>query len=178
MQNKKPAFKTPKGTAMYPYLNTPDTQFDTNGQYKVNIRMSKDEAKAFVDEVKQVANDAFGDKAKTAKLPFKTDQDTGDLIVITKSKFQPKFVDASGATVMASNLPHVHGGSTIKAAGNMYAYNAGGSHGISLQLGAVQLIQLSESSNGADISFDAEEGGFVASNQNEAAQASGDGYDF
>ena len=95
MQNKKPAFKTPKGTAMYPYLNTPDTQFDTTGQYKVNIRMSKDEAKAFVDEVKQVANDAFGDKAKTAKLPFKTDQDTGDLIVITKSKFQPKFVDAS-----------------------------------------------------------------------------------
>jgi len=178
MQNKKTAFKTAKGTAMYPYLNAPDTQFDTAGQYKVNLRMSKDDAQPLIDACKKAANDAFGEKAKTAKLPFKTDKETGDLIVVAKSKFQPKFVDSTGATILASHAPQIYGGSTLKAAGNLFVYSAGGNHGISLQLGAVQLIELSDSPSGQDISFEAEEGGFVAANQNEATEASGDGYDF
>ena len=179
MQNqKKIPFKTAKGTAMYPWLNKPDTQFDTAGKYKVSLRMSKEEAKPLIDAVKKAANDAFGDKAKTAKLPFKTDETSGDVIVATKSNFQPKMVDAAGAVIMANNLPQIYGGSTLKAAGNIFVFNAGGNHGISLQLGAIQIIQLSDSPSGQDISFEAEEGGYVASNDNNATAVSEDGYDF
>ena len=94
-------FKTPRGIAMYPYLNRPDTQFDTNGKYKVNLRMKKEDAKPLVDAVKKAAEEEFGAKAKSAKLPFKTDEDTGDLIVVTGSKFVPKMLDSQGLILTA-----------------------------------------------------------------------------
>lgn len=178
---KKTPFKSAKGTAMYPWLNNPDTQFDAAGQYKVNLRMSKEEAQPLIDAVKEAANEAFGPKANSAKLPFKTDEETGDTIVVTKSKFQPKFVDSTGQAIKTNNLPEIYGGSTLKVGGQMFPYNAGGSIGVSLQLGAVQLIELSESSNGANISFEAEDGGFVATNDNgstAAAAGTEDGYNF
>ena len=58
-------FTTPKGTALYPWLTRPDTQFHPEGQYKVNVRMSKEDAQQMMDDCREAANDAFGDKAKT-----------------------------------------------------------------------------------------------------------------
>ena len=50
--------------------------------------------------------------------------------------------------------------------------------GISLQLAGVQIIELSEGSNGG-VSFAAEEGGFVAANDNDNDEgAQGAGYNF
>ena len=83
---KKATFKTPLGIAQYPWLNNPDTQFDSAGQYKVNLRLSQEEAKPLMDEVKKAAKAAFGDKAKSATLPFVKDEETGDVIIKTKSK--------------------------------------------------------------------------------------------
>ena len=75
---KKAIFKTPTGVAQYPWLNNPDTQFDHAGQYKVNLRLSPEDAKPLMDEVREAAAEAFGDKAKSASLPFVQDADTGE----------------------------------------------------------------------------------------------------
>ena len=164
-QAKKTTFKTTKGIAMYPWLNKADYQFDSNGQFKVNLRVSKADAKQLMDATKEAAAAAFGDKASKAKLPFKTDEETGDIIIVTKSKFKPKFMDSTGALISENNVPPIYGGSTLKLAGTVYPYSAGGNVGVSLQLAGVQIIELSEGSNGG-ITFEAEGDGFVAANDN------------
>jgi hypothetical protein len=174
---KKLTFSTTKGIAMYPWLNKADYQFDSNGQYKVNLRVSKKDAKSLMDDAKQAANDAFGAKAANAKMPFKTDEETGDVIIVTKSKFKPKFMDSTGSLISENNVPPIYGGSTLKLAGTMYPYTAGGNVGVSLQLAGVQIIELSEGSDNG-IQFAAEDGGFVAANDNAPDDAAGAAYNF
>ena len=164
-KTKKPTFTTPAGIAQYPWLNNPDTQFDHAGQYKVNLRLTQEDAKPLLAEVQKAANDAFGDKAKTASLPIVKDEETGDVIIKTKSKYQPSVCDSTGKVIPAHKLPNIFGGTEMKLAGTLFPYSAGGRHGISMQLGAVQLIKLSEGSN-AGVSFGVVEGGFVAANDN------------
>ena len=177
MANKKKLlFSTPKGTAMYPWLNKADFQFDSNGQYKVNLKLSKEDAKEVMDDCVAAAKDAFGDKAKAARMPWKIDEETGQVILVTKSKFKPKFMDSQGELISENNVPPIYGGSTLKLAGTLYQYTAGGGVGVSLQLAGVQIVELSEGSNGG-ISFGAEEGGFVAANDNDDG-AQGAGYNF
>ena len=92
-QSKKTPFTSPTGIAQYPWLNKPDTQFDAVGQYKVNLRLSKEDAAPLIKTAKKIANDAFGDKAKSAKLPFKNDDETGE-IMIRKNGNQVTYKDA------------------------------------------------------------------------------------
>ena len=134
MTTKKMTFRTSKGVAMYPWLNKADFQFDSNGQFKVNLRMPADEAKELMDQVKAAANDAFGTKAKSARMPWKTDSETGEMVLVTKSKYKPKFVDSSGQVISENNVPPIYGGSTLKLAGTIYPYTAGGNNGVSLLL--------------------------------------------
>jgi len=167
---KKMMFRTSKGIAMYPWLNKADFQFDSNGQFKVNLRMPEADAKNLMDEVKKAADEAFGAKAKNAKMPWKKDADTGELVLVTKSKYRPKFADSQGQLISENNVPPIYGGSTLKLAGNIYPYTAGGNVGVSLQLAGVQIIELSEGSGGG-ISFEAEEDGYVAENDGEQVAA-------
>ena len=170
---KKMLFTTPKGTAMYPWLTRPDTQFHPDGQYKVNVRMSKEDAQQMLDDIREAANDAFGDKAKNANMPWKTDTDTGEIVLITKSKFAPRLVDSSGQVIPDAKAPQVNSGSTIKAAGTMYPYNAGGKIGISLQLAGVQIIELAKRGDG-DMGFGNEGDGFISANDNSSDGGNGD----
>tara|TARA_R100000951_G_scaffold21379_1_gene17796 strand:+ start:4076 stop:4621 length:546 start_codon:yes stop_codon:yes gene_type:complete len=163
---KKMLFTTPKGTAMYPWLTRPDTQFHPEGQYKVSVRMSKEDAQQMMDDCRDAANDAFGDKAKEANMPWKADADTGEIVLITKSKYQPRLVDSTGQVIADAKAPQVNSGSTIKAAGTMYPYNAGGKIGISLQLAGVQIIELAKRGDG-DMGFGNEGEGFVAAAEND-----------
>lgn len=167
MTTKKMTFRTSKGVAMYPWLNKADFQFDSNGQFKVNLRMPADEAKELMDQVKVAANDAFGTKAKSARMPWKTDSETGETVLVTKSKYKPKFVDSSGQVISENNVPPIYGGSTLKLAGTIYPYTAGGNNGVSLQLAGVQIIELAEGSGG-NFAFENEGDGFVAANDNAA----------
>ncbi len=165
---KTVAFTTSKGTAMYPWLNRADYQYDKAGKFKVQLRVSNDDAKPLMEAIKLAAEEAFGkEDAKSARMPFKKDAETGEIIFSTASKFKPKIVDSTGAIIQEVNEPAIYGGSTLKLAGTMYPYNAGGGQGVSLQLAGVQIIELSEGSGAASVSFGAEEGGFVASNDND-----------
>jgi len=176
-QQKKMTFETPIGKAMYPWLNKPDTQFDSEGKYKVDLRLKKDEAAGLLADIRKAAADAFGDKAATATLPFKMDDDTGEVIVKTKSKYRPLISDSTGQVIPEHNLPNIFGGSQLRVKGTLTNYVAGGRHGISMQLGGVQIVQLTDNSNTAGIAFAPVENGFVAANDN-AEAADGAAYNF
>ena len=164
-KKKKMLFTSERGTCMYPWLSRPDTQFTPEGQYKVNVRMSKDDAQAMMDDCLNAANDAFGEKAKSAKMPWKIDDQTGEVVFIAKSKFAPRFVDSTGQVIPDNKAPQVNSGSTIKVAGSIFPYSAGGNQGISLQLAGVQIIELAARGDG-DMGFGNEGEGFVAANEN------------
>ena len=161
---KKNLFTTPKGVAQYPWLNTADTQYDANGKYKCNLRVGVADAKDLMAQLKAAASEEFGSKANTARMPFKVDQETGEVVFSASSKYQPRFVDTTGQLIEEGQAPQIYGGSTLKLAGSLYCYNSGGAGiGISLQLSGVQIIDLAPPKS---IQFEAEEGGFVAANDN------------
>ena len=156
---------TGQTTLAYAYLTKPDTAFDSDGVYKTDFKMSADDAKPLLDEMRSIANEAFGKNASAAHMPYKTDDETGEIVFKTKSKYQPRFVDASGKNVDAHTMPPVFGGSTARIAGNITPYDRNGNRGISLQLNAVQVIELAKSQTGAN--FGAVEGGFVANDNSD-----------
>jgi len=172
MANQKTIFVTNKGTAMYPWLNQPDTQFDADGVYKCNLILPEDHTKELRKQVDKVVKEEFGDKAKNVRLPFKTDDETGHAIIVTKSKFQPKFCDASGQ-IMTGSIPKIWGGSTLKLGGYISPYSAGGNIGISLHLTKVQIINPVSGDSNDGITFGEEEG-FLASNQDQEVEFQAD----
>jgi len=178
-KQKKQSFMTPEGTSIYPWINRPDVQFDSDGVYKTQLKMSADEAKPLVERIRKVANDELGSKAAKARMPFKSDDETGDIIFTVKSRYAPKVVDASGQILTGTNIPPIMGGATLKLAGNLSPYDVGGNTGVSMQMSAVQVIELAEGTNADGNPFDKVEGGFVAANDNpggdeEAAQGDHD----
>ena len=145
MADKRQNFVTHKGTAQYPWLNKADTQFDSDGVFKTNLLVPQDQAKGLVDQLTQIAKDEFGAKASGARMPYKVDEETGMMSIISKSKFQPKFFDSKGQVV--TNPPPLY---------------VTGNNGISLRLTKVQIIEpVSQVGAGMD-GFEAEEDGFVA----------------
>ena len=161
---KKNLFTTPRGVAQYPWLNTADTQYDAAGKYKCNLRVAVADAKELMEQLKAAATEEFGSKAKTARMPFKVDQETGEVVFSASSKYQPRFVDTTGQLIEEGQAPQIYGGSTLKLAGSLYCYNSGGAGiVISLQLSGVQVIDLAPPKS---VQFEAEEGGFVAANDN------------
>ena len=98
---------TSKGQAIYPYLNAPDTAFDAAGVYKCQLKMSPEDAKEFADQVKTIASDEFGKDASKVKLPFKNDEETGEVIFTAKSKFPPTLIDADGQIMPEHMAPNI-----------------------------------------------------------------------
>ena len=156
-------FSTPQGVAQYPWLNKADTKFDDEGVYKTNLSVDPDSAKALVAKINEFAQEQLGKKMSKAQLPYMTDPDTGDVIFKTKSKFQPKFKDSAGQLIMDNQVPQLWGGSVLRVAGTLTAYDKGVNVGVKLNLGAVQIITPAETTGNGGDDFGAVDGGFVAS---------------
>ena len=73
---------TPVGTAVYPWLNKPDTKFNPDGEYSVTLILSKEDAKEVSKVVKPMMNggknnpikeelDDQGEKTGNYKVKFK-----------------------------------------------------------------------------------------------------------
>lgn len=152
-------FQTPIGTAKYPWLTKPDTQFNSEGIYTTQLITDPTEAKALVDMLQEVALEEFGAKAKVA-MPFEQDEETGEIVFKAKSKFAPKFFDTRGEVVPLESMKPVYGGSRIRIKGIANPYTVTGRKGISLTVNAVQVIEIV--SGGGSGGFDAVDGGFVA----------------
>jgi|TARA_B110000908_G_scaffold13389_1_gene15453 hypothetical protein len=158
-QNNRVKFTSNKGRAQYPWLNQPDTAFGGEPKYKTNLIV--DDASALVDTINQIAESEFGKNWKSARLPYKTDEDTGETVFVTKSKYVPVFFDATGANLVGEQVPKIWGGSVLRVGGFATPYSVSGSNGVSLQLTRVQIIEPVSSGEQSGDGFDAVEGGFV-----------------
>tara|TARA_R110000803_G_scaffold56372_1_gene113695 strand:+ start:160 stop:834 length:675 start_codon:yes stop_codon:yes gene_type:complete len=166
---------TPKGIAQYPWLSKPDTKFSEEGEYKVNIILTKEEAaplvekinNVFAENVKEETKKAKGKEIKTSKPPYMDEVDdegnpTGNVILKFKSKaaYPPAIFDSKGTVMKDSNI---WGGSEIKVNGYVAPYfTSMVGAGVALRLRAVQIIQYVEGSQGAGrFGFEEEDGGFI-----------------
>ena len=185
---------TPLGTAYFAYIFTPDTKFDDNGVYQVNLRMSKSDAKPLVKVIDNTIEETMeASKSKKKKLAPKpyfkaTDSEgneTGEIefkfkqkaVIKTKKgdmKMQPKVFDCKGKPIVEQML--VGNGSRIKIAFEPYGYDVASiGIGASLRLKAVQIVDLVNSETGG-FGFGEEDGSFVveANNNNSNTGAEDD----
>ena len=176
-------FTTPKGIAQYPWLSKPDTKFNEEGEYKVNLILTKKEAAPVIEQINAAFAENFkiqekehGKDIKTANPPYTDELDddnkpTGNVIIKFKSKalYAPAIFDAKGNVMKDSNI---WGGSEIRVNGSIAPYYVKliGA-GVALRLRAVQVIQYVEGGTGSADRFGFEEvdGGFTQEPAAEAA---------
>ena len=178
---------TPVGTAIWPRVNEPDVKFDPDGVYTCDLRLDHEEGKALLAKLEafvtadKKARKAADEKIHKSKneLPVRleTDRDTGELvetfIVKTKTKRRPLVVDSQKSPVSEN----VGGGSQLRLSINVKSYNNGAiGYGITLQLKAVQVLELREFSSSGANDFDVVDDGFVATPSSDGDAA--DGGDF
>lgn len=159
---EKQTITTETGVALYPWLTKPDTKFNEDGEYKVNLVLSKEDAKPLLKTINEVFEENLKAEMKkqkkkdikTANPPYSEQLDdngapTGNLIFKFKSKaaYKPAIFDAQNNVLVD---PPIWGGSEIKVNAGLYPY-ASPLHGagVSLKIRAVQVIALVEGSEGA-----------------------------
>lgn len=172
---KNVRYTTNAGVAKYPWLNKPDTKFDSDGVYKVDLAFDK---KSDIAELHKLCTEAVKDAAirnktkKMAKLPIFEEVDdqenkTGRWIVRCKVKCRPdwdrkpKLFDASGKRIDVN----VGGGTVMKVNLELYVWSTPKDGvGITLQPRAIQIIDLVEFESGgsAETYGFGEEEGFVS----------------
>jgi hypothetical protein len=137
---------TPVGTAVYPWLNKPDTKFNPDGEYSVTLLLSKADAKVVSGVVKPLM---AGGKHNPIK-PEVDDQgnDTGNFKIKFKLKAKvtpkrgqpfeqkPVLLDEDGNRLEKL----IGGGSKIKIAYEAYAYDGMGG-GVTLRVKKVRMAQ-------------------------------------
>tara|TARA_R100001129_G_scaffold185899_1_gene175625 strand:+ start:2370 stop:2990 length:621 start_codon:yes stop_codon:yes gene_type:complete len=175
-------YTTPKGVAKYPYLDKPDTKFNPQGDYKVNLLLAKEESKKLMSLVDkeidkkflEVSKEVKGKRVKKADPPYFMELDddgneTGNVIFKLKQKaeitsktgqtieIKVRLFDAHGKPMMNTN---VWGGSKIKASGTLMPYYSPTlGVGVSMKLAACQVIELvTKESNAESFGFEKEEG--------------------
>jgi hypothetical protein len=186
---KRETFVSPKGTALWPKLNAPDTQYKKEGEYSVKLAFDpkKDPAvqtfldglqerfDTYIEEVKEEVGPA---KAKKLKLqePFTTELDeageeTGRVVVkfgmaaqfTDKSgnikKMKPIIVNALGTPI--KNPPEIGNDSILRISYSIGGYNTPAATGIKLYLNGVQIVELVEFGGNRNLGFGVEEGGYT-----------------
>lgn len=182
MRKKKlyPKLTTPKGIAVWPWLNEPDRKFNATGEYKVNLQLSEDDAKEFLDRLKEIHKEHYKEtcesegksKLKKAELPIVMVEDdegneTGEVQIKFKLKAQyefdgktisqrPVLLDATRRAMTET----VGAGSTIRVGCEVFPYyTAAIGVGLSLRCKVVQVLELKEFTPGSTgFDFDEEEG--------------------
>lgn len=172
---------TPRGTAIWPRVTTPDTKFHELGMYTCNIAIPLSEAEKFMSQLSQWHKNWTGaapKKSDNSLWKMEVDKETGEETgrVIFKIKAKNKIVkrtgqlwdrkpvlwDAKGNRVADVDIGT---GSCVRAKVELYEWTTStGSKGCSLTLLEVQIIDLVEFS-GNSFDFDVEEDGFVMSEE-------------
>jgi hypothetical protein len=168
-KKRPPKIVTPKGMAIYPWLNKPDTKFKPEGEYRLKLRLSEEAAAPLLEKLQPMFDAAVaeakknpknkGKKLKTNDLFNKVLDDdgneTGDIDFnfkrlasgISKKDSKPwsatlDLVDAKGNKL--SPEARVFGGSIVKVSFTPNPYDKPIGCGLSLRLEAVQVIKLVE----------------------------------
>ncbi|ANS05756.1 single-stranded DNA-binding protein [uncultured phage_Deep-GF0-KM16-C193] len=154
------------GEAIYPHLSKPDVRFNEHGEYKVTLKVAKQDASAMVKEIDQafednlakVSSEAKGKKVKAASTkPYKLEGDNvffkykmraSGINKKTNEKFsqRPALFDAKKNPI--SPTQSIWGGSLMKVAYQLIPYNTPMlGAGVSARLKAAQIIKLVEGQN-------------------------------
>jgi hypothetical protein len=168
-KTKNPRYTTPAGIAQYPYLNKPDTKFNPDGDYKVNLELPIEEAQQLIaklDELHEAAKakakkENPGKKIKDGSPGYDINEETGAVTFKfkTKAKITTKngdsfaqkvaIFDAKGKPLV--NAPNIGSGSKLKVSFETVPYfTAIAGAGLSLRVKAVQLLELREFSSGGN----------------------------
>lgn len=180
-QMKRQQIVTPKGVAVYPHLNTPDTKFTPEGEYKVNLKLTAEDAAPLIAEL-TAALDAYHAAQikidpKVARfnkaLPMDEEvDDQGNLTgnMIFKFKQKASVTTRTGDTIdfkvalfdagVKPTTETVGGGSIIKVAASVWPYVMPTTKtvGLSLRPTSVQILQLKQWEGSATSMFDKEDG--------------------
>lgn len=181
-KKKAARYITAKGIAQYPWIFEPDTKFDADGQYHIQLIVSKEDAKDMIQRLSTMLDEfkAQTEKEKNKKvgtMDFFEETPEGDSV---QFKFKQKRVlrrkdgstlevkipvfDSCGGAVSANSKMGT--GSTVKVCYSpMPYYNAvTKSVGLSLRLVAVQVLNLVsyEGGDAKSFGFSEEEGGYVS----------------
>ena len=174
------------GEAIYPHLMKPDVRFNEHGEYKVTLKVGKQDASAMVKLIDQACEDSLataekeakGKKIKSAPRPYKIE---GDNVFFkykmrasgtnkkTNEKFsqRPALFDAKKNPIPASQS--IWGGSLMKVAYQLIPYNSPAiGAGVSARLKAAQIIKLVE---GKDQNVFKEEDGFQTTKTEEKSNS-------
>jgi len=192
-------FTTPKGTAVYPWLNVPDSRVfngtPSRPAYKVSLRLEGEDAETLKKILDPVVEESYqkaleeaktADKKKIAKAyPYGEEYDaagnetgaylfkfkqnaelktrTGDVIKVNVPLFDSK------KKIMTEDI---YGGSEIKVAFSTRPYFMAStkSAGISCDLSAVQVLELSSGNQAAGAFGFGEEDGFEGAVEVKAAE--------
>lgn len=169
-------FVTPKGTARYPHIETPDTAFNQNA-YKVDIVLDPEDpetvelmkaldakVEASLEEAKKKTKGAAKNKLQ-ARPAYESEYDdngdeTGRIIIKCKqnAEIQGEPVDIKVVDAKKNDVQGVRigAGSTIRVGFSCRSYCFQGMAGITRDLRAVQLLNLVEKEG--NFGFDEEEG--------------------
>tara|TARA_Y100001973_G_scaffold103542_1_gene171039 strand:+ start:511 stop:1113 length:603 start_codon:yes stop_codon:yes gene_type:complete len=192
---------SPQGTAVWPWLNEPDTRFDENGVYTVTLRLSAEDAEPFIEDLKQIFRDGYDaevkkqkkQKLKLANMPWSDHEDdqgneTGLIDFKFKTKasyeYEGRKIDNRVHLIDAKCHPvtdQIGGGSKIRVGFEPYVwYVPSMGVGMSLRLKAVQVIDLVQYTQGQSTDeFDfKEEDGYTTAPFSKSNDAAGNGFDF
>jgi hypothetical protein len=177
---------SPEGVSKYAWLTKPDTKFDKDGHFKVNLVVSAEEAQPLIQQIDaemkksaEIAKDKNKKAVKMANPPYETETDdtgaeTGNIefkfkrkaqIIASDGKvipFKVAIFDSSGTPMTDTN---VWSGSKMKVSAELvHWYTAMAGAGVSLRLRAVQITELVEggSDNASGYGFDKVDNGYVA----------------
>lgn len=181
MSSNNNRFTTPKGLAQYPSIKTPDTKFNPEGDYKVNLVMEDDEkTNALVSKLEAILEDFYenddnvkqviakGRKVVTQDIYEKDEE--GRIVMKFKQKAVITKKDGSKIPVKIRQFDskgkpidvNIGRDSVIKVSftANPYYMPSTRTCGLSLRLLAVQVISLNEfgDSSASSYGFEEEEG--------------------
>ena len=152
-------FVTEVMTARYPKLSEPDTKGEyADGKYKTEATADEDYTERFQEAIQAVADTHFAGK-KNVHLPWKETKEGAIAFNFKSPKKKPQLTDAKGKALKLGTA--IRGGSLIRIAGVIAAWEKGAKRGVSLWPDAVRVIKLSEGFD-ANAAFGAAEDGFDA----------------
>lgn len=184
-------YVTPVGTAQWPWLSNPDTKWHELGEYKVSLILTEADAEKLERMITEMVDkkaeeeQAGKKKPKLAPLPFAPEEDddgneTGRVIFKCKNKNRinsktgevwdrkPLIVDSKGHACNAE----IGGGSQLRLKLELYPWhNAALGTGVSLQIKAVQVVELEPIKKKEFDDID----GFEAEDEPEVSRESEDG---
>lgn len=180
---------TPQGSALYAYLDKPDTKFSDEGVYTITLRLPSSEGQPLKDQIlamqsEQMAEEkAAGKEPNLMTIPIKDFvDDDGNECLDFRFKMKPSYKSAKTGE-MVKNSPKVFDaqlkpmtelvgrGSQVKVNFVADKYTCPMGVGVAMRLSAVQVLDLvtvGTQANAEGFGFAAEEG-FVSSGESPKA---------